>query len=265
MLTNLKPFAEQAKALSTAVITVESADEFRCAMNHIRERAAGGERPVIHFEIHGTGDKDGLYIKNGDIIKWPEVLQCISDINYSSGCNLLVSFAVCFGQYLAQFINAARKMPFCISLGSYEILYEDDLKVRFFAFYKELLTSFNIDKAYQALIDAQRDMPSNYVLIKSDVLFAHVIKSYLETQCTRTALKLRAESEMAANPARFGNFTKEQKRQFIKDFRRCEREHHEQYYQESIESYFMLNEHPENRKRFLIFDTTEALLQQFNA
>ena len=152
LLENLKPYADQAKALSTGLITVESAAQFWDAMDYICQKAAEGERPVIHFEIHGTDEKDGLYIKNGDVIEWPEVLYRISDINYASGCNLMVSFAVCYGQYLAQFINATKKMPFCISLGSFEELYEDDLEVRFFAFYKELLASFNIDKAYKALL-----------------------------------------------------------------------------------------------------------------
>lgn len=261
LLEKLKPYADQVKALSTGLITVESAAQFWDAMDYICQKAAEGERPVIHFEIHGTDEKDGLYIKNGEVIKWPEVLSRISDINYASGCNLLTSFAVCYGQYLAQFINAGKRMPFCISLGSFEELYEDDLEVRFFAFYQELLTSFNIDQAYQALLAADPDMPSNYSLIKSDVLFANVMKDYLDTQCSRTALRLRAEDEMNSNPDKFGHFTKEQRRQFIKDFRRCEREHHEQYYKESVEEYFQLREHPENKNRFLILDSTDALLQ----
>ena len=263
LLEKLKPYADQVKALSTGLITVESAAQFWDAMDYICQKAAEGERPVIHFEIHGTDEKDGLYIKNGDVIEWPEVLYRISDINYASGCNLMVSFAVCYGQYLAQFINATKKMPFCISLGSFEELYEDDLEVRFFAFYKELLASFNIDKAYKALLDAKQDMPSNYSIIKADVLFANVMKSYLDTQCSRTALKQRAEYEMDSNPAKFGNLTKEERRQFIKDFRRCERENHEKYYWESVESYFLLRERPENKHRFLIFDSTEMLLQAF--
>lgn len=264
LLENLKPYAEQAKALSTSLITVGDAGQFRDAMAYLRDKAAEGQRPVLHFEIHGTDEKDGLYIKNGDEIKWAEVLNWISDINYASGCNLMVSFAVCYGQYLARFINAGKRMPFCISLGSFEELYEDDLEVRFFAFYKELLTSFNIDKAYQALLDAAPGMPSNYSLIKADVLFANVIKDYLDKKCSRTALKLRAEDVINSNPDKFGHLTKEERRQFIKDFRRCEREHHEQYYKESVEEYFQLREHPENKNRFLILESTDSLLQTFN-
>jgi len=182
LLKKLKPYAEQCKVLSTALIPVENAHQFREAMTFLRNKATEGQRPVVHFEIHGTDKKNGLYIKNGEVIEWQEVLDSISDINYASGCNLLTSFAVCYGQYLAQFINADKRMPFCISLGSFEELYEDDLEVRFFAFYKELLTSFNIDKAYQALLDVAPGMPSNYSLIKADVLFANVMKDYLERE-----------------------------------------------------------------------------------
>lgn len=264
LLENLKPYAEQAKALSTSLITIEDAEQFRSAMVFLRDRAKEGQRPVLHFEIHGTDKKDGLCLKNGEVIEWPEVLNSISEINYASGCNVLVTFAVCYGQYLAQFINAVRRMPFCISLGSFEELYEDDLETRFFAFYKELLTSFNIDEAYQALIKASPDMPSNYSIIKADVLFANVLKSYLDTQCSRTALKRRAEEELSSNPEKYGHYSKEQRRKFIKAFRRCERENHERYYKESVEEYFQLREHPENNDRFLILDSTDALLQTFD-
>jgi hypothetical protein len=264
LLENLRPYAEQCEALSTALITVEDAVQFRNVMEWLEDKAKEGQRPVLHFEIHGTDTMDGLYIKNGDVIEWPEVLSRISEINYASGCNVLATFAVCYGQYLAQYINVGRRMPFCISLGSFKELYEDDLELRFFAFYKELLTSFNIDKAYQSLLDAAPERPSNYSIIKADVLFANVMKSYLDTQCSRTALKLRAENEMDSNPLKFGNFTKEQRRQFIKNFRRSEREHHELYYKESVEEYFQLKEHPENRDRFLILESTDALLQSFD-
>lgn len=263
LLEKLNPYAEKCKCLSTTLITVETAKQWRDAMDYLRDKAAEGQRPIVHFEIHGTEEMNGLYIKNGDVIEWKEVLQRISDINYASECNLLVSFAVCYGQYLAQFINAYRRMPFCFSLGSFEELYEDDLEVRFFAFYKELLTSLDVDKAYQALLDARKEMPSNYYPIKADVLFAQVMKGYLENNCTRVALKLRAESEMDAAPEKFAHFTKEQRRQFVKDFRKAERENREKYYQESVENYFQLNDFPNNRERFLIYNSTKELLDAF--
>lgn len=262
LLNKLQPYAE-ASGVLTALITVETANQWFEAMEYLRKKALEGQRPIIHFEIHGTEDKDGLYIKNGDVIKWPDILQCISDINYAGRCNLAVSFAVCYGQYLAEYINAYNRMPFCYSLGSFEELYEDDLEIRYFAFYKELLTSFNLNKAYQALLDARKDMPSNYCSIQADMLFNQVMKGYLENKCSRVALKLRAESEMDAAPERFGYLTKEQRRQFVKDFRKVERKNHENYYRESVENYFQLKEHPENRNRFLIFNSTEELLNAF--
>ena len=262
LLERLKPYSENC-SLSSALITVNTAKQWRDAMAYLREKALEGQRPIVHFEIHGTEEMDGLYINNGEVIYWPEVLQRISDINYACECNLLVSFAVCYGQYLARYINALKRMPFCISLGSFEVLYEDDLEERFFAFYKELLTSFDVDKAYQALLNARKEMPSNYYPIKADVLFARVMKDYLENKCTKIALKLRAESEMDAAPEKYGHFTKEQRRQFVKDFRKVERDNHENYYHESVENYFQLKRFPNNRERFLIFDTTEELLNAF--
>ena len=154
-------------------------------------------------------------------------------------------------------------MPFCLSLGSFEELYEDDLEERFFAFYKELITNLDVDKAFKALIDAKKDMPSKYTLIKADVLFAQVLKSYLENKYTRKALKQRAEESIVDFPEKFKDMTPKEIRQFKKDFLRCERENHEDLYKESYENYFQLKEHPENKERFLIFTSTEELLNAF--
>ena len=261
LLERLKPYADN--RLSTALITVETVGQWREAMDYLKVKAKNGQRPMIHFEIHGTDEKDGLYIKNGDVVEWPEVLQRISEINYACGCNLLVSFAVCYGEFLAQYINAYHRMPFCLSLGSFEVLYEDDLEERFFAFYKELITNLDVDKAFQALIDAKKDMPSKYTLIKADVLFAQVLKSYLENKCTRKALILRAEESIVDYPEKFKNMSPKEIRQFKKDFVKCERENHETFYKESYENYFQLNEHPENKERFLIFTSSEDLLNAF--
>ncbi len=262
LLERLKPYADKCK-ISTARITVNTAQQWRDAMEFLRKKAIEGQRPIVHFEIHGTDNKDGLYINNGDIIYWQEVLQLISDINYASECNLLVSFAVCYGQYVAQYIDTFKRMPFCYSLGSFDVLYEDDLEERFFAFYKEFLTSFDFDKAYQALLDVREEMASNYCPFKADVLFARVMKQYLENQCTDTALKLRAESVMDANPERCGLFTEEQKKQFVEDFRKVEKQNREKYYQEYVENYFQLKRYPNNRNRFLIYNTTKELLNAF--
>lgn len=260
LLEKLIPIAKQCRCLSTAVISVENAKQWHEAMDCLVKVSKEGQRPIIHFEIHGTEEKNGLYIKNGDVIEWPDVMKRISDVNYACNCNLFVSFAVCYGQYLAQFIKVSNRMPFCISLGSFDELYEDDIEVCFFAFYEELLTNFDIDKAYQTLINAHSDKQPNYSLIKADVLFANVYKNYLEKKCTSTALKMRAEEALRANPEKFRGMTNEQRDRFINDFIRCEQENREKDYWNCCVKYFQLIEHPENLNRFLIFRTTEDLL-----
>lgn len=264
LLKKLMPIAKQCRCLTTEVISVENAKQWHEAMDYLVKVSKDGQRPIIHFEIHGTEEKNGLYIKNGDVIEWLDVLKRISDVNYACDCNLFVSFAVCYGQYLVQFIKVSNRMPFCMSLGSFGELYEEDIEVCFFAFYEELLTSFDIDKAYQALINAHSDKQSNYCLIKADVLFAKVYRGYFEKMCTITALKKRAEKEFSAHLKKFRGITKKQRCLFVNDFIRCERENREKDYWDYCTTYFQLEEHPENLYRFLIFRTTNDLLNSKN-
>lgn len=263
LLHDLKPYAQRQK-VSTSLITVESAKHWFDAMCFLRERAMRGQNPIIHFEIHGTDSKNGLYLKNGEVIEWPDVMREISAINYACGCNLFVSFAVCYGQYLTQYIKAFRLMPFCVSLGSFEELYEEDLEVRFFAFYKELLLSLDVNKAFQALLNVKEDMPSHYTPIYADVLFARVYKEYLEKECTQTALERRAIEAMKSAPDLFQGMTEQEVQQYVVDFCKCERDTREKDYEEGCEVFFNLRNQPENKERFLIYPTIKALLEAFN-
>ena len=68
--------------------------------------------------------------------------------------NLFISLAVCHGEYLLTQYRI-NKRAFCIGLlGSFKTLPVSDIKIRFNEFYEELLTSFNIDKAYKNLLNS---------------------------------------------------------------------------------------------------------------
>lgn len=151
-------------------------------------------------------------------------------------------------------------MPFCMSIGSFDELWEDDLIIRYQEFYADFLTTLDVDHAFETLVNANPQIKTVYSILKADVLFYRVQYSYLTTQCTRTQLKLRAESEIKNSPDKFNGKSKADIRDFIKQFRQQERLNHENYYHEGIMRYFNLNDHPENRSRFLIFETTEELL-----
>ena len=264
LLDSLRDVIQTRPCLGVEVFEIDTYADYKQLMSDILTDSQGGNSPIIHFEIHGADDMSGLYLNSGEIVQWREVLSDLTQINYACNCNLMATFAVCYGLHIAEFINTDRLMPFCMSVGSFKELLEDDLIVRYQEFYRVFLTRLNIDEAFDALVKANPRIDNEYSILKADVLFTRVQYGYLTTQCTRTQLKLRAESEIKNNPAKFAGMSKEGIRQFIKDFRRQERIKHEDYYLEGMKRYYNLNLHPENRDRFLIFDSTSDLVNAFN-
>lgn len=260
LLDSLRKIIDSLPQLGAYVFRIDTMDDYNNLMASILQDTNNGNTPIIHFEIHGVDDKSGLYLNNGDIVKWRQVLTDLSAINYACNCNLMATFAVCYGLFVAQFVNADRLMPFCMSIGSFDELLEDDLIVRYQEFYADFLTTFDVDHAFEILINANPNIKTSYSILKADVLFNRVQYGYLTTQCTRTQLKLRAETEIKNNPDKFKGMKKSDLRDFIKRFRQLERQNHESYYHDGMMRYFNLNNHPENKDRFLIFETSEELI-----
>lgn len=59
--------------------------------------------PYIHFETHGSKDKSGLELIEGEM-KWEELTENLKKINISCKNNLFVSFGVCFGAYVLEYL-----------------------------------------------------------------------------------------------------------------------------------------------------------------
>lgn len=119
--------------------------------------------------------------------------------------------------------------------------YEDDLNIRFDAFYRELFSSFDLNKAYDALKRANPLLPDHYGCYSAEEVFALAFTGYEKSYCSPEALKARAYAAMAAN----GNMNRRERRQFERTFIKEELKKHEPYFRHCYQTFFMLDRFPE--------------------
>ena len=96
-------------------------------------------------------------------------------------------------------------------------------------------------------------MPSTYRFINSEETFCTVYKNYIKKELSLEGKKRRAKQVIQERKETFMNRT--QKRDFEKRFIKEIEKTKDKYYKEAYYTFFMINEYPENRERFLIPET----------
>lgn len=67
---------------------------------------------LIHFEIHGSADKEGLVLADGSFVIWKEVVELLRPINISTCNKLFVTLATCFGRFMYLGVDPNLKSPY---------------------------------------------------------------------------------------------------------------------------------------------------------
>lgn len=217
--------------------------------------------PILHFEIHGDNGGNGLVTSCGQLVTIEHVGDQLRKINVETGCNLLITLGVCKGLYLLFNMLLSRPMPFIGAIGSFDILINNDIYLRYYEFYDSFFRTFDIGTAYVALQNANPDIPSSYRYIAADEVFYKNYQYYLDTQCTPKALMERAKSEISQNfPGLNRNQKREKERQFIKEESRSL----VRFFKEHASSFFMLDEYPENKDRFDVPSSFAELRKRYD-
>lgn len=200
-----------------------------------------GHSPIIHFEVHGDSMKRGLVLTSKELVTWEELYQNLAPINLAIRNELFVTMAVCFGNFWLSSAVLNRPAAFRGMVGSFHKLYEDDLIIRFDAFYRELFSSFDLNKAYDALKRANPSLPDHYGCYSAEEIFALAFTGYEKSYCSPESLKARADAAIAAN----GNMNRRERRQFERSFIKEELKKHEPYFRHCYQTFFMLDRFPE--------------------
>lgn len=211
--------------------------------------------PLIHFEAHGTKDKSGISLTNQECVSFREFGGCLRKINEACGCNLFITLAVCHGLHSLFEIHPTATMPFCGALGSFDELYEYDLKIRFHKFYEEFFNSINLNEAYKKLLDANGKFDADYRCYMVDELFMKSYKGYLENDCSSEGIERRAkECFDSSYPWDLKTFTSLFKQEELKK--------RDEDYINFRDNFFITKKFPQNIERFNLPNTTNELLER---
>ena len=240
--------------LQTNYFPVENKTELFAIFDRIKKECQEqGCCPVLHFEMHGDSKFRGLVLNSNELVAWEELYIILREINFIVRNNLFLTLAVCHGAYLMQIANIHLPAPFYGFIGSFDEIYESDLYLRYNEFYAEFFSSFQIHLALERFHTANPDMPSTYRFINSEETFCTVYKNYIKKELSLEGKKRRAKQVIQERKETFMNRT--QKRDFEKRFVKEIEKTKDKYYKEAYYTFFMINEYPENRERFLIPET----------
>ncbi len=249
--------------LKTELLQIENKQHFFNVLEYIKDECVtGGHHPILHFEIHGSNQKNGLVLKSMELITWDELRRFLIDLNCQIGNNLFLTLAVCHGAHLMQIMRIDQPAPFCGFIGSFETINSSDLLMRYNEFYTEFLSSLQLHTAFERLTNANPSMPSTYRFISAQDTFIKVYMNYLKTQTSEEGIQKRIQQVIQENHLSFSN--RKDKRKFERDFKKRLVNTKEPYYREHSDLFFMLSKHPENRRRFNIPEKMNDFLQLYD-
>jgi len=239
---------------------VSSLLEWDALMERIEIDSRQGIIPILHFEIHGEENGNGLVLKDGELISIEHVGAQLRKININTGCNLFITLGVCKGLYLLFNMLMSEPMPFIGAVGSFENLLNGDIYIRFYDFYDTLSKTLDIGQAYVALQNANPNLESKYRYIPADEIFYKNYQEYLNKNCTDLALKSRAKEAIASVPGIINRHDRRQKeRWFIKE----EKRRRAAFFRKHVNTFFMLEMFPENKERFNVPSTFKELKERY--
>lgn len=208
---------------------------------------SNGIYPIIHLELHGN--KSGIGLASGEFISWSELYDLLVDLNVTSNFNLFLSMGVCMGGYLMQEIKIDRPAPFWGFIGSFETLYNTDIIIRYTEFYTELLTSFDLNNAFDQLKSANTGFPADYRFITSETTFQNVYKKYAANEFTTAKVNARFKSALKESGHNIKD--RNQHHRFRVQFQVQLNRTKKDFYNEHKRKFFLIDTFPENDQRFL--------------
>lgn len=200
-----------------------------------------GNSPIIHLEVHGENLKRGLVLTSGELVTWEELYQNLVDINIAIKNELFITMAVCFGNFWLSSAFLNRPAAFRGIVGSFDELKVSDLVIRYEAFYQELFSSFDFNRAYNALKNSNPGLPNDYRCYSAEEIFALTFRDYEMNHCSQEALRKRAL--VAADAS--GCMNRQERRKFAREFIKKEPQKRELYFQKCYQTFFMVKKYPE--------------------
>ncbi|QIX62880.1 hypothetical protein HER32_17545 [Hymenobacter sp. BT18] len=125
--------------------------------------------PYLHFEAHGN--KVGLQVSRGVIMKWEDLADELRKINIVTKNNLMVSLASCYGSYILKGARLNQRAPFYGVIAPVERIKSTEIIEAYNILYDNIVNSDDIHKAID-LIRANIQQPTSRITyIHSETVF----------------------------------------------------------------------------------------------
>src|SRR3989339_50730 len=152
-IEDLFPYCNQFRTepIGFEIIRVDSSAQLFDTLRNICSNTGKlDEIPLIHFEIHGREEQDGITLKNGDVVMWSDLLDKLTDINEASANNLFIIFATCSGAFNLKYIMPReRPFPYYAAIAPDKPDYPIFLEQKYSLFYIALIIDDDIEKAFK--------------------------------------------------------------------------------------------------------------------
>ena len=106
---------------------------------------------LLHFEIHGDKDLQGLVLSSGELIPWQEIINNLRPINISNRNNLFITMGVCNGRFLYKGVNPYEKSPYSGYISASKSVSPEEIYISFSKLFEDLIENGNIVKSYLEL------------------------------------------------------------------------------------------------------------------
>lgn len=167
--------------LPVEYVQCESFRDFLLEMSRLRDEALQGQIPIVHIECHGD-PMGGLQFANGSELSWADLAEALLGINLATQFNTLVVVSACFGSYFLGMLSAVRAAPCRGIVAPTERVFPDECEQGLKTFYGELVATWNLSLALDALKQRQLAHGSWFGELAED-WFAKIFLHYIETEC----------------------------------------------------------------------------------
>ena len=249
-------------ALDTEYVQVPSLEDWSFTIKRIIQEVKDNRViPILHLELHGSSNHDGLVLAKGDLIPWSDFVLDMRRINIETQNNLFITMGVCFGMEILYHTSLEEPSPFWGIIGSLYALQNDDIYIRYYEFYDEFLQSFDITRSLQCLFKANPNRPQEYSFVNSPELFRMIYRDYLSTKFTSDAIKKRiGDTIMEEETKRGVKYTSKEKKFFARRFKKELKKTMNPFYLRHFNNFLMCNKFKTCKERFAIPRTAKEFL-----
>jgi hypothetical protein len=166
--------------LYSEFIEVQDLTSFSQVMERINCEVKNGFFPFLHFEIHGSSNKDGVVLRSGELVSWKDMSKLTREINISTKNNLIISLATCFGAFFLNSIDINKFAPFSGCVSTIETITTSEVEQDFSAFFETILTTTNFNLAVDKLNKGNNN-PNKYHFFSAEE-FLEMVLNKLEDE-----------------------------------------------------------------------------------